>query len=205
MGKAPQALQNARTRMWQEEVQMLLSLLDCVVLDKEAVYASSEFTTGRRLYELCRQYNMTTKEELKKRLGKEYERQLLLPNREEGIRFARRLREFGHVVVLTPNPFQADPLRLEGQNWSQDEYLEFWKMIIQTKCQAVYFNEGWEFSDGCTFEYCVGSDMGLSLFDHLGNPLPREKAADLIWKAVQILEADGFTVAKLRENWGRLA
>src|SRR6266478_2986519 len=67
----------SRTRSWQEEAEMLLSLLNCVVLDREAVYASSEFTTGRRFYDLCRQYHVTTAEDLKRRLADEYLKRVL--------------------------------------------------------------------------------------------------------------------------------
>src|SRR5713226_10728494 len=98
MGKITQTIETvgARTRSWQEEAEMLLSLLDCVVLDREAVYASSEFTTGRRFYDLCRQYNVRRAEDLKRRLGDEYSNRLLTANKDEGIRFARKLRELGH-------------------------------------------------------------------------------------------------------------
>lgn len=204
MDKATQALQNTRTRTWQEEVDMLLSLIDCLVLDREAVYASSEFTTGRRFYELCRQYNVRTRKELKKRLGQEYETLLLAPNKEEGIRFARMLRDYGHDVVLTPNPFHADPLRLKAQNWSQDEYLEFWSMVIRKKCQAVYFNEGWEYSNGCTFEYLVGVRAGLPLYDHRNKSLEVATAKEMINAAIQDLVKEGFDVPQLRKVFGEL-
>lgn len=204
MGKATQAIQNARTRTWQAEAHMLLSLLDCLVLDREAVYASSEFTTGRRLYELCREYNVRAKEQLKKQLGKQYETRLLVPNKEEGIRFARKLREFGHHVVLTPHPFHADPLNLKGQNWSQDEYLEFWNMVIRKKCHAVYFNQAWEFSNGCTFEYLVGLKAGIPLLDHDNKPLEVARAKQMIGSAIGSLEKEGFSVPGLRKVYAEL-
>jgi uncharacterized protein DUF4406 len=200
MGKMTQTIDtvNARTRSWHEEAQMLLSLLDCVVLDREALYASSEFTTGRRFYELCRQHNVRTAEELKSRLGDEYVSQLLTPNKEEGIRFARRLRKLGHSIVLTPNPFHADPFNL-GRNWSQVEYLDFWKMVIVTKCHAVCFNEGWQFSNGCTFEYLAGLKAGLQLLDHRNQPLDIVAAREMIAGAIESLESDGFRAPKLHE------
>ncbi len=189
---------STRARSWQEEAEMLLSLLDCVVLDREAVYASSEFTTGRRFYNLCRQFNVRTAEELKRRLGGEYNSRLLAVNKDEGIRFARKLRELGHNIVLTPNPFHADPLNLK-RNWSQSEYLDFWKMVIERKCHAVCFNEGWEFSNGCTFEYLVGFKAGTQLFNQHCKPLNPVEARDAIAYAIESLEKDGFKVPKLHE------
>ena len=189
---------SARTRSWQEEAEMLLSLLNCVVLDSEAVYASSEFTTGRRFYDLCRQYNVRTAEDLKRRLGDEYSNRLLAANKDEGICFARRLRELGHTLVLTPNPFHADPLNLK-RNWSQGEYLDFWNLVISKKCHAVFFNEGWQFSNGCTFEYLAGLKAGVQLFDDRGRPLEPAVAKKMIAAAIESLENDGFRVPKLRE------
>lgn len=201
---ATEALENtkARTRTWQEETNMLLSMIDCLVLDREAVYASSEFTTGKRFYELCRQHNVRTKEDLKKQLGKEYETQLLLPNKEEGIRFARRIRGFGHdMVVLTPNPLVAP-------GWSQSEYLKFWKEVIVKKCRGVYFNEGWEFSNGCTFEYLVGLRADMSLFDHDKKPLELPTAKEMIGNAIKNLEEEGkegFDTPELRRVYAELS
>lgn len=200
MPKMTQAVDTVgvRTRSWQEEAEMLLSLLNCVVLDREAVYASSEFTTGRRFYDLCRQYNVTTAEDLKRRVGNEYTDRLLTANKDEGIRFARKLREAGHSIVLTPHPFHADPLNLK-RNWSQSEYLDFWNLVISKKCHAVCFNEGWQFSNGCTFEYLAGLKAGIQLFDDRGRPLEPAAAKKMITAAIETLENDGFRVPKLRE------
>lgn len=205
MHKAGPTVQSSRTRTWQDEADILLSLIDCLVLDREAVYASSEFTTGRRFYQLCRRYKVRTGEELKKRLGREYAAELLQPNKQEGIRFARRLREFGHAIVLTPNPFHADPA-FKDQNWSQDEYLEFWETVIRRKCRAVYFNQGWECSNGCTFEYLIGFKAGLgdSLFDHEGKLLDLRRAREMIGAAIESLEKEGFRVAKLQKVYAEL-
>jgi hypothetical protein len=195
---------DSRTRSWKEEAEMLLSLLNCVVLDREAVYASSEFTTGRRFYDLCREYEVTTAEALKQRLGDAYLRRLLTPNKEEGILFARKLRELGQGIVLTPNPFHADPLNLK-RNWSQREYLDFWNLVISRKCHAVYFNQAWQFSNGCTFEYLAGLNAGVPLFDHCGQRLELRAAIEMIAAAIGTLESDGFAVPKLREVLAELS
>lgn len=194
---------DARKRTWHEESEMLISLLDCVVLDNDAVYASSEFTTGRRFYDLCREYQVKTGEELKRRLGSEYFDKLLSPNKEEGIRFARKIREWGHAIVLTPNPFHAAPVKKE-QNWSQTEYLNFWKEVISRKCSSVFFNEGWQFSNGCTFEYLAGVESHKKLFDHTGRPLELTTAMEMIEEAVRSLKKEGFEVPALEEVLGKL-
>jgi hypothetical protein len=62
----------SRVRTWQEEADILLSLLNCFVPEREAVFASSEFFTGKQFYDLCLKNEVRTSEELEKKLGPEY-------------------------------------------------------------------------------------------------------------------------------------
>jgi hypothetical protein len=188
-----------RSRSYQDEVKTLLSMTDGFVLtDREAIYASSELTSGRRFYELCRQYKVRTKEQLKEVLGGDgYRIKLLLPNEKHAIEFAREVRERNHDVVLTPNT-------LFVQDWTQPEYLGFWETVIRTKCRAVVFNDGWEFSNGCTFEYLVGHEEKMPLFDRAGNPIAVGRAKQLILTAIEGLEVEGFVVPELRRVWESL-
>jgi hypothetical protein len=57
------------------------------------VFAGSEFFTGKRFYDLCLEHEVRTPEELEKKFGPEYKDKLLAKNREQGMAFARRLRE----------------------------------------------------------------------------------------------------------------
>jgi hypothetical protein len=91
------------------------------------------------------------------------------------------------------------------RNWSQSEYLDFWNLVIVRKCNAVYFNEGWQFSNGCTFEYLAGLKAGVHLFDHRGAPLELAAAINMIATAIEGLESDGFSVPKLREVLAELS
>jgi len=177
---------------------MLFSLLDCVILDREAVYASSEFTTGKRFYELCRKYGVRSGEELKRHLGGKYALELLEPNKQAGLVFARQVRSFGHSLVLTPNPFLAP-------QWSQGEYLGFWEQVIRRKCHAVYFNQDWEFSNGCTFEFWVGMKAEIPLFNHENKQLSLDSARKMIDRAIVQLEKEGFDVPRLRKTLNELS
>lgn len=198
MGEAATNLLNStRTRSWREEADILFSMIDCLVLDREAVYASSEFTTGWRFYELCRRYGVRSGSELKKKLGDKYKTELLIPNKEEGIRFARSLREKGQPIVLTPNPFIAP-------GWSQPEYLGFWEEVISKKCRSVCFNQKWEYSNGCTFEYLVGVKAGKELFDHEGKSLGLGRAKRMIGQVIEDLQKEGFQLPGLNKVYAEL-
>jgi len=177
---------------------MLISLLGCVVPEKEGVFATSEFLTGKRFYDQCLDHEVRTPEELERKLGPQYRQQLLSQNKQQGMAFARRLRELGHKFVLTPLAFEPD----DGnhlQKWSGEEYKAFWDLVIAKKCHTVYLNEFWQFSDSCVFQYIAGLNSGKKLLDHAGNFLVLEAGRKLVLSATRRLEDFGFDVPNLHE------
>jgi hypothetical protein len=188
------------TRTFADEERMAFSSLDCVLNGEKGVYASSELTTGRRAYELVRQHGAESVHHLRELLGEDPHRSLILDrNCEEASAFARRLRaELGaEVMVITPAPFMAP-------GWSQAEYLHFWETLIRTRVRAVYFNEAWEYSNGCTFEFAVACEAGVETFDAAGRPLPLERGIERVEAAIADLEARGLEVPRLRLHLERL-
>jgi hypothetical protein len=188
----------SRARTWQEETDMLLSLIDCFVPEHEAVFASSEFFTGKRFYDLCLENEARTPEELEKKLGPKYKINVLTKNKEQGRSFARKIRELGHKIVLTPVVFNVSDLN-DGRNWSGSRYMGFWDLVIAKKCQTVYLDEFWQFSDSCVFHYIAGLKTGKKLLDHAGNFLLLDAARKMVTSAIRRLEDFGFDVPNLHE------
>jgi hypothetical protein len=188
------------TRHYHEEVDMVFSALDCALHDGHVIYASSELTSGFKLYEAMREHNVKTAADLKKKLGEEWhQRHILKPNIDSAKKFAEAVRATLHdnTIVITPAPFSA-------AGWSQSEYLAFWEQLLRTRVKSVRFNAHWQFSNGCTFEFAVAEDAGLPAFDHAGSVLPRKTGIQLIESAIRRLESQGFDASKLRENLERL-
>lgn len=177
---------------------MLLSLLNCFVPEREAVFASSEFFTGKRFYDLCLENEVRTPEELEKKLGPEYRNKLLAKNKEQGMHLARKLRELGHKIVLTPVALDVGPIN-DGRNWSGSEYMDFWDLVIAKKCHTVYLSEFWQFSDSCVFHYIAGLKTGKKLLDHVGNLVLLDAARKTVLSATRRLEDYGFDVPNLHE------
>lgn len=184
-------------KKWQEEAGLLLTLLDCTLLGEKAVYASSEFTTGKRFYELCLRYNVKTNVDLKMVLSSRYYPELLNPNIKKSIIFAKKVRSFGRKLVITPNSFI-------NNKWSQPKYLAFWEKVIKERCHSIFFNKGWEYSNGCTFEYLIGSQVGMPLFDHENKRLDKKYAEGLIRQAIKDLIKKGFKPPKLLQVYDGL-
>lgn len=59
------------TRHYREEVDIALSAMDCVLCRERAIYASTELTTGVRLYEALRKTGTLTAAALREKIGRE--------------------------------------------------------------------------------------------------------------------------------------
>jgi hypothetical protein len=194
----PQEGAPARTfsRRFTEEVAMALSAIDCVLNGEKAVYASSELTSGQRLNGLLREVGASRSSELRARLGEEqYQVRLWNPNVDAATAFARRLHHTlaGNELVITPAPFNAP-------EWNQQEYLDFWKALLLTRIKAVYFNDGWQYSNGCTFEFAVALDADIPTYDAAAAPLSRDEGVGLIEEAIRQCERSGIDPRPLADN-----
>jgi hypothetical protein len=188
------------SRTYREEAEMARLAIDCVLNGEKAVYASSELTTGPRLFQLFRDHGVRDLPSLKAALGPdEWLSRLWSPNVAEANAFARELRDRipGRPLTVTPAPYTAP-------GWSQEEYLAFWESLIRTRFRAVCFSDDWEYSNGCTFEFAVAWDAGLPTFDARGHDLGLPAGIALIERAARELEAEGFDAAGLRLNLARL-
>lgn len=188
------------TRTFREECVQAFSALDCALNGEKGIYASSELTTGRRAYDLVRRHGARSVHHLREILGEDPHRSMILErNCEEASEFARRLRgELGGAeMVITPAPFMAP-------GWSQAEYLHFWETLIRTRVKAVYFNEAWQYSNGCTFEFAVACEAGVPTLDARGVPLPLARGIGMVEEAARELEQAGLEVPRLHLHLDRL-
>jgi hypothetical protein len=186
-------------RYHREEVDMILSGIACA-LNSEAVYCSSELTSGFRSFEALRKHGLKSVPELKKQaVNTSYKTNVTDLNINSANEFAAsvRYRLNDNSTVITPAPFEAP-------EWSQTEYLAFWERLIRTRVKAVWFNRNWQFSNGCTFEFAVAVDADVPTFDWNGNGLDQRIGIKSVEMAVQQLGAEGFDTIKLQENLSRL-
>ena len=188
------------SRTFTEEVAVAFSAIDCVLNGEKAVYASSELTSGLRLNRLLVQNGASRSSELRARLGEnEYRLRVWNPNVEAATAFARNLHHTlgGNQLVISPAPFMAP-------GWTQHQYLSFWEELLRTRIKSVYFNEGWQHSNGCTFEFAVAVDAGLPTYTSDGRPLSADEGARLIRDAVAACRAQGLEPEALVEHLGRV-
>jgi len=189
-----------RPRTFAQELATGLSAFDCLLNGEKALYASAELTTGPRLYRLLREHGLRDAAELRRSLGEEeYHRRLWDLNFSEALAFARELRaRHPTELVLSPAPYL-----IEG--WTQPEYLTLWETVVRTRIKALYFSDGWEYSNGCAFEFSVAADAGIPTLDAAGRPLTRDEGVRRLEEAARALEAEGFDASGLLAARGRVA
>jgi hypothetical protein len=188
------------TRQYLEEVDMAFSSIDSVLLRQRAIYASTELTTGLRLYQILRENGMRTPAELREKMGRPwFTANVWDPNVASALEFAQAIRreQDERTLVISPAPFTAP-------GWTQLEYLAFWEMLLRTRIKGAWFNRNWQFSNGSTFEFAVAQDARVPTFDNEGRPLDVGTAIRLITEAMNSLEGDGFDTTSLRENLDRV-
>lgn len=187
------------TRHHLEEMELSFSAMDCILMGERGIYASTELTSGFRVYQACRDASVRTTDEVKKKMGADwYRRHIWDANVALALQFAGAIRkEQEGRIVITPAPFMAP-------GWSQFEYLAFWETLLRTRVDASWFNENWQYSNGCTFEFAVAHDAGVPTYDKDGKTIDLDAGIRLVRLAVQSIESDGFDTRTLRQNLDRL-
>lgn len=184
-----------------DEIQMVMTAFDCVLADDSAIYCSSELTTGKRFYQLLKKHDAKSGEELKIRLGADqYEQMkhsLMKENVERGLQFTENIRQRGEINLINPGPFKA-------RDFDQQHYLYLWELVIIKKVYKAYFNDDWEYSNGCALEYAIAARKGIPRLDHLGNALELTTAISKIEHAIPTLKRDNFKVEALEQTLARL-
>jgi hypothetical protein len=178
------------------------SAIDCVLNTKEAIYCSSEITSGWNLFNAMRSHKVNSTEALKSKLTDAwYQKNIVGVNSELANDFARIVRDAqrDHTPVITPAPLMVP-------DWNQPEYLAFWEEIIRTRVKAVRFNNNWEYSNGCTFEIAVALDANVATLDLQGAPISASAVITRMRNAIQKIKGldRDFDTSKLERNMERV-
>jgi hypothetical protein len=159
----------------------LFTAMECVLNGENAIYCSSELTSGLRAFKEMQNQRVKTSTELKDKLGSEWFPKILGPNMEMANTFAESVRraEGGKMLVITPAP-------LKVQDWGQPEYNGFWTELLHSKrIESVRFNEDWQYSNGCTTEFVEAHAAEVHTLDAKGEIVTLDAAIRLIAAAIE--------------------
>lgn len=175
----------------------LLSLLKCVLGSSKASYISVPVTTGERFLSW---YELTGKGiSEKSRYNDLHEAQVIQENIKEAKNRIEELRGRIHNAVI-------EPMSLVVQNWSQNDYYEFWTEVINRHIKDAYFFPGWYLSKGCAVEFLYCKQKDIPVYDYEGRELTEAEGIELLTQTIKRyskldFETDFFEtiIAQLKE------
>jgi hypothetical protein len=176
----------------------LFTAMECLLNGENAIYCSSELTSGLRAFNEMRKQRVKTSAELKDKLGSEWFPKIFGPNIELANKFAESVRraEDGKMLVITPAP-------LKVEDWGQPEYNGFWTELLHSKrIESVRFNEDWQYSNGCTTEFVEAHAAEIHTLDVKREIITLDAAIELI--IVAIKKFADLDTSLLQQNLDRL-
>lgn len=159
-----------------EEVAKIAEVFASVVEGRAALYVSSPLTTGQRFIDWLGSTSAPDPHDMA--YPEAFRRAVFEPNRESARAFVARLREECAEVVIDPTGLPD----LEG--WTQRDYRSLWGEVISRYVRLVVFRDGWEYSDGCTYEFFVAARHGVRMVRENLSPITEEEGLELVRAAV---------------------
>jgi hypothetical protein len=173
------------------DIAILLELMDTVIENRTAIYLSTAITTGKRFTDWHAALNVNSGMSHPTYL-EEYRKRVVEPNRAEVQRLVRGLRNKLGQVVINPTALKDLP------RWTQDDYRVFWARVIENYVSKVVFANGWQYSNGCAYEFLIAHNTKVHTVDQKQRPLPFEKGVRLIRSAIEDMEKHGVSTKFLQ-------
>jgi len=103
-------------------------------------------------------------------------------NRTEVQRLVQSLRNKFSRVVINPTALNDLP------GWTQDDYRVFWARVIENYADIVVFSDGWQYSNGCAFEFLIAYKNRIQMLDVRQHPLTLDKGIKLITSGINEMQ-----------------
>lgn len=172
------------------EIEALIELLRGVFPDRGALYVSAPITSGQRFVEwYSRRRNLAG---LTEEYRREHLNEVVGPNRNAASALIKKARQIDSRPVIDPTAVGD----IEG--WTQGDYRTAWARIIEEFARAVVFANGWEYSNGCCYEFLVATKAGVETLDESWRPISLATGVSLVRRAVGELSSRGFSDEFLR-------
>jgi hypothetical protein len=172
------------------EIEAFVEFLRGIFSSRTAVYVSAPITSGRRFVEWSSTRNK------RRTSGQDYESdhlaQVVAPNRSAATALVKRLRDLHGSLVIDPTSVN----HIEG--WTQGDFRTAWARVIEQFAKTVVFANGWEFSNGCSYEYLIATRAGIETLDEAFRPISVSTGLSMIRRAVAELLARGLPSEFLR-------
>ena len=181
-----------------ELIDTILKTYGTVVDGRTAVYVSAPITTGLRFAEW--RSGLVQDDVRHSSLKAQHRERVVIPNIAAAREVVRRVRRtFSETVVIDPTALPDLP------GWGQSEYRELWRHVVERFAKIVVFVDGWQFSEGCCYEYWVAHSSGATTLDSKSAPLPPGQALELIRAAIESQRVAGIETTFLADIRDKLS
>ena len=182
----------------EHEIQQLTEMLVSTVEGRTAIYLSAPITSGQRFSDWYAQRG--------KRLDPsqplyqdEYSRTVIDPNRRQAQTLARRLRRQFPQTLIDPTAVG------DMSGWTQDDYRHLWACVIERYVSTIIFIDGWQYSNGCAYEFLIACKGGIIMLTEDQSPLQPVEGRQLIRTATRELHRQALSVTFLERCVEELA
>lgn len=126
-----------------QEVEAGVAAVAREINGRPAIYLSTPITTGKRYYDFIagagRQLTGTARRAA-------LQRHVVLPNIKQAQIVATSVEQRVQKYVINPAGY-------EFRGWSQSDYTVMWSRVICEIAESVVCVDGWEYSNGCAYEF----------------------------------------------------
>lgn len=169
----------------EREIEMMLGLLTSMIEGREATYVSAPITSGER-FARWRGQRPDGAATSGPAYEEELQREVVGPNREHARAIMRELRRSFEGVLIDPTAVA------DFDGWTQDDYRHLWARVIESYAQRVVCLDGWQFSNGCAYEFLTAHRAGVETLCEDRQPLTLEEGQRLLRAAIAQMSAWGM-------------
>jgi hypothetical protein len=167
------------------DFEPFIRVLGCAIAPRSAIYASVPLTTGRSFLEWFRQRDQGLQVG-SAQYAEAHHRRVFHPNSLRAAEIVSRLR-----TAVDPRPV-IDPSSFDPGDWTQSDFRCFWGKVIERFVAEVVFSDGWEFSNGCAYEFLIAWRHRIPTCDASRQPITSIQAARMIDLAAEALQRHGL-------------
>ncbi len=173
-----------------KEINLILKILDSIFYKRKAVYLSIPITTGKYFSD----WHIRGRTNQKIRYIKAI-RDKVFPNK-----YTNLLNKENNIINKFRRPVINPELLNDVPGWKQEDYHTLWAHIIKKYVDIVIFADGWQYSNGCTYEFLISHKNNVSTIDEKQNTLSLNKGIKLVDSAIEKMESYGISTEFIKNN-----
>ena len=180
-----------------KDIELILTGVKIAVNGRNLVYISLPITTGKRFWDWHADFGANRAISDCAYL-REHKKHVVAPNRESVRRIMKVLEKKVGRDIISPTLLEDLP------GWTQDDYRTLWARVLKECVNMVVFAEGWEYSNGCAYEFLISTQVGIRRVNEDLQPLKLDQGIRKITKAIQEMQRCNITADFLKSVRKRL-